>query len=107
MSNQTTEILTNQLQGLDRKFRRACRQVVTLNNKITDLQARYNRAYSVDRKSFRYTLRLQLATTEGMRNMYYEYACRRADELEAIQDQLVDAGVLSESEEDIDWDMDC
>ena len=107
MSEQTTEMLTTQLRVLNRKFRRACRQVVTLNNKITDLQARYNWALKVDRKSFRYTLRLQLATTEGIRDMYYEYACQRADELEAIKDQLVSVGILSDSEEEIDWDVDC
>lgn len=103
----TTENLGIQMRQLDRKFRRACRQIVILNNKIEGLQSRYDRAYKVNRRSFRYGLRLQLATTEGMRNMYYEYACRRADELETIQDKLVQAGILSETEEDIDWDEDC
>ena len=39
--------------------------------------------------------------------MYYEYAYQRADELDATQDQLVSVGVLSDSEEEIDWDVDC
>ena len=107
VSDKDTQTLMTELRTLDKKFRRSCRQIVLLNNRISDLQARYKRAYRDDRKSFRYTLRLQLATTEGTRNMYYEYACRKADELEAIQDQLVEAGVLSDSEEDIDWDEDC
>ena len=77
------------------------------NNKITDLQARYNRARKVDRKSFCHTLCLQLVTTKGVRNMYYEYAYLRAEELEAIQEQLLSVGVLSDSEEEIDWDADC
>ena len=32
-----------------------------------------------------------------MRNMYYEYACRRADELEVIQDRLIQHGLISDS----------
>lgn len=91
------------MRQLDRKFRRACRQIVILNNKITGLQVRYDRAKAVNNRTFRYNLRLELATTEGMRNMFYEYACRRADELETIQDSLVEAGILSETEEEIDW----
>ena len=106
MSDQYTQILVDELEDLDRKFRLACRQVVILNNRIADLQARYDRALRVDRKSFRYTLRLQLATTEGTRNMFYEYARRKAEELEAIQDYLVSVGVLSDTEEDIDWEAD-
>ena len=106
VSQKDTQTLVNELRTLDKKFRRSCRQVVLLNQRITDLQARYKRAYRDDRKSFRYTLRLSLATTEGIRNMYYEYASRKADELEAVQDQLVEAGVLSDSEEDIDWEAD-
>ena len=74
MSEQTTEMLTTQLRVLDRKFRRACRQGIILNNKITDLQARYDRALEVDSKSFLATLRLQLNTIKGVRDMYSEYA---------------------------------
>ena len=106
MSQQTTEMLTIQLRVLDRKYRRACRQAVILNNKFTEIQARYNRARKEDRKSFRHTLCLQLVTTKGVRNMYYEYARRRAKELEAIHDQLLSVGVLSDSEEETDWDVD-
>jgi hypothetical protein len=58
---------------------------------------RYDRAVSVGSKSFRYTHRLKLATYEGMRNMYYEYACRRADELEQMQDVLIRRGLISDS----------
>ena len=103
-ASSSTEYLISEMRILDKKFRRACRQIVLLNNKLEGLQVRYDRAYKVNRRSFRYSIRLQLATLEGMRNMFYEYACRRADELEALQDQLVDAGVMSDTEEDIDWD---
>ena len=89
---------------VDRKFRRSCRQIMLLNHRIKDKQARYDRAYKINQRSWRYSLRLQLATLEGMRNMFYEYAYKRADELEALQDTLVAAGVMSDTEEDLDWD---
>ncbi len=82
---------------LDRKFRKACLQIRLLNDRIEDLQVRYDRAYKAGRRSFRYTYRLQLATLEGLRNVCYEYACRRADELEEMQRDLIAMGVISDS----------
>ena len=90
----------------DSKFRRACKQIRLLNHRLEDKQIRYDRAYSLNTRSARYTLRLQLATMEGMRNMFYEYASLVADELEEIQDQLISAGLVrddSESEEEL-WE---
>ena len=91
---------------LDKKFRRACHHIRMLNRRIEDVQVRYDRAFSSGRRSFRYTHRLKLATYEGMRNMYYEYACRRADELEKMQDSLIQQGMISESDSDSDANMD-
>ncbi len=77
-----------------------------LNRRIEDIQVRYDRAFSAGRRSFRYSHRLKLATYEGMRNMYYEYACRRADELEQMQEVLIQRGLISDSSGDSDTDAD-
>ena len=87
---------------LDKKFRKACHHIRMLNRRIEGVQVRYDRAFSSGRRSFRYTHRLKLATYEGMRNMYYEYACRRADELEKMQDALIHRGLISDSDSDTD-----
>ncbi len=90
----------------DGKFRSACKQLRLLNHRIEDKQTRYDRAYSRNMRSARYTFRLQLATMEGLRNMFYEYASRLADELEEIQYELISVGLVeegSESEEEI-WE---
>ena len=96
------------MRALDSKFKLACKQILVLNQRIKDKQVRYNRAYKVNQRSWRYTLRLQLATMEGVRNMFYEYAYKRADELEALQDILEEAGVMEsgddEEEDDMEWD---
>jgi len=75
-----------------------------LNRRIEEVQVRYDRAFSSGRRSFRYSHRLKLATYEGMRNMYYEYACRRADELEKMQDVLIQRGLISDSSAESDSD---
>ncbi|ELT88147.1 hypothetical protein CAPTEDRAFT_195377 [Capitella teleta] len=100
MDSTNTDELIAQMQELDKKFRKACQQIVLLNIQIEGLQVRYDRAYKANQRTFRYSLRLRLATLEGVRNMFYEYAYRRADELEALQDQLVELGVIPDSDDD-------
>jgi len=101
----SNEEMLSSFRCLDKKFRKACHHIRMLNRQIEEVQIRYDRAFSSGRRSFRYTHRLKLATFEGMRNMYYEYACRRADELEKMQDCLIERGMISESDSDSDADM--
>ena len=96
-----SEELLSRMRTLNKKFKNACNQVILLNNQIEHLQVRYDRAVQCNKRSYRYFLRLRLATLEGIRNMFYEYACRRADQLDEMQDQLVQEGVI-----DSDYDMD-
>ena len=70
------------------KFQKACQQVRQMNKKIENLQIRYDRAKRDHQKSFRYTLRLQIATVEGVRNAFYEYACKVGAEIEELQFEL-------------------
>ena len=84
---------------LNKKFQKACRQVILLNNQILDIQTRYNRAKKNSQKSQRYVGRLRLSTLEGVRNMIYEYARQRAELLDAMQDRLVAVGLMDDLEE--------
>ncbi len=95
--------LFQEFQTLDRKFHKACEQIRLLNRHINDLQTRYDKAFRNNQRSFRYSLRLKLATYESVRNMYHEYARRRAEELEIIKDALIQRGQDSD-EEEIDSD---
>lgn len=87
------EHIQNIIVQKDSKFQKACAQVLLLNNLVQDLQTRYDRAVQDSRRQYRYTLRLRLCTVEGLRNMYYEYACQSADEIEALEDTLRQLGV--------------
>ena len=86
-------------QHLDRKFRLSCHHIKVLNRQIEMIQVRYDRSLSAAQRTFRYSHRLKLATYEGMRNMYYEHACRCADQLEQLQDVLIDRGLMLESDD--------
>lgn len=97
------EQMLHSFQVLDTKFRRACHHIRVMNRQIEDFQVRYDRAFASGRRSFRYTHRLKLATFEGMRNMYYEYACRRADQLEQMQNVLIQKGLVADSDDEMEY----
>lgn len=99
MPKSTSDSALARFDTVDRKFRRARQQIQLLNNKIHDIQGRYDQAYKADSRSFRYTYRLQLSTLEGIRNAFYEYACQRADDLEELQQVLIGMGLISVSSE--------
>ena len=88
--------------AMEVKFERACSQLTILNAKIAETQLRYDRAASVNRRSFRYSLRIQLVELEGVRNMYYQYARAKAEQLDLMKQQIIQT--LSEDSEE---EMDC
>ena len=94
------QLLSN-LKQMNRKFRLACNQVVLLNNEVEYLQNRYDRAVDSGSRSFRYFLRLKIATLEGIRSMFYDYASHQADRLDALHLQLLREGII---EEEMDLD---
>ena len=53
-------------------------------------QTRYDRAKKVRCLSFRYTNRLKLTALEGVRNLTYELACSKCEEIEILQAEPFD-----------------
>ena len=80
--------LKTKLERLETNFRRACDQIVLMNKKLEACNVRYRRAKRCDTKSFRYPLRLRLSVTEGVRNMYYAYAQRKAEQVDEMRRYL-------------------
>ena len=70
------------------KFLSACKQVRKMNKNFESLQVRYDRAKRDNKKSFRYSLQLQKDTIEGVRNVFYQYACKVGDEIQELQLKL-------------------
>ena len=91
----------------ERRFRRACEQIVQLNYKLDDLQGRYLSAKKDNLRSFRYNCRLRLAVVEGLRNMYYDYAHQKAEDIAGLRKDLYGETVeIVASDEDSDEDDD-
>jgi hypothetical protein len=74
-----------ELNETETRFKRACEQVVLLNDKLEGLQRRYDKARQENHRSFRYNLRLKMASVEGVRNAYYEYACEKAEKIAELR----------------------
>ena len=91
MSATDAEVFTKkmaELQDAENCFRKACHSVNLLDQKLDVLTCRYQRAEN--QKGFRYNLRLQLATLEGMRASYYEYACLKGQVIVDLRSLLSD-----------------
>ena len=72
----------------ERRFKRACEQIVQLHYSLEALQQRYNKAKKDNHKSFRYSLRLRIAVVDGMRNMYYDYAHKKVEVVVELRQEL-------------------
>lgn len=95
-----TADISGKIRELNSMFHKACNQIILLNNQIDALQSRYDGAVKANKRAFRYSLRLRLAVLEGVRNMFYEYASRKADELEELQHRQVRDSTLDNDSSD-------
>ena len=78
-----------EIKSKNKVFRKACSQIILLNHQIESSKTRYDRAKQVRRLSFRYTNRLKLTAFEGVRNLTYEFACSKCEEIEILQARLL------------------
>lgn len=87
----------------EHRFRKACDQIVMLNQRLGDVQKRYKMAKRNNNRSFRYNLRLKLAVIEGSRNMFYDYAYAKADQVAGLRRELFNESVEIVSGSDTDY----
>uniref|UniRef100_K1R3Y0 Uncharacterized protein n=1 Tax=Magallana gigas TaxID=29159 RepID=K1R3Y0_MAGGI len=81
MSSANVMQLAKRLDHSEIYFKKACLQIVMLNEKLYSASRRYRMAHASGRRSSRYSLRLRLAAIEGLRNGYFEYAMIKAQEM--------------------------
>ena len=93
--------LVGVLKEMEVKFKRACTQVVLLNNQLDEWKIRCERAVKAKNQAFGYNLRLKMSVAESVRLMFYEYASRKADEITMLKCQLYGPD-YHEEEEDYD-----
>ena len=91
------------LSTAERRFRGAFDQIVLLNQKLGDVQKRYKAARKSNNRAFRYNIRLKLAVIEGARNMIYDYAYAKADQVADLRRELFNESVEIVSGSDSDY----
>jgi mitochondrial fission protein ELM1 len=94
------------LSDAESRFRKACDQIVMLNQRLGDVQKRYKMAKRSNNRAFRYNLRLKLAVIEGARNMYYDYAYIKADQVAQLRRDMFDESVEIVSGSDSEYSSD-
>ena len=62
------------LHDCQRRFNRACDQILLLNTRLHGLRKRYNSGRSSDCKTFRFPQRMRIMVAEGLVKRYYHYA---------------------------------
>ena len=92
-----------QLRNAEKAFKRACDEIVSLNRQLDDLSKRYDHATKQNRRSFRYSIRLRMAVTEGARNMFYEYATAKADEIADLRCRVIPDEDDDDESSDVDY----
>lgn len=73
------------LNQTEKCIRRACDQMILLNDKLGNMKIRYERAVKVNIRCFRYPLRMKIVIIEGVINTYYEYIMLRQKEVEELR----------------------
>ena len=69
-----------QLLESQRRFQRACGQIVLLNAKMETLSWKYEQAVGASQKNFRYTVRMRMLVLEGILQMFCRYAVLKKNE---------------------------
>ena len=87
--NRSEDHLITDMQMLNEKVYYACSQVNLLNQEIELLKIRYSKALKNQQPSFRYSLRLQIATHEGVRGTILQYAHMLARKMDTIEEAIV------------------
>lgn len=88
--------LRRRLRHSELYFRRACEQVFLLNRQVEETTVRFHVADDAGNKVHRYNVRLRLSILEGVRNMFYEYAAKKAAAIVELQRCILETDIVSD-----------
>ena len=92
------------LHDSQRRFNRACDQILLLNTRLRCLRKRYNSAAKTsDSKTFRFPLRMRMMVVEGLVKTYYHYADIKRTEILECRAELTKID-NSENEDEVPMD---
>ena len=81
-----------------RRFQRACDQIVLMNHKMETLNWKYEQAVGASQKHIRYTIRMRMLVLEGILQMYCRYAFLKKNQTMNLRFKL--GGDISDTDED-------
>ena len=94
--------LVAELEERQRRFNRACEQLVLLNTKLGEIQSKYEKAKSEKRRSLQFLFRCRILTVEGLMQTYLLYATRKRKEIRELRFILFYEAPPSDDDEMID-----
>ena len=103
MSINMTTALCRDLSKAEVCFRRACEQVIILNRNVEDMTIKFNMADADGNRCMRYNIRMRMSVMEGVRNMFYEFASKKAADIVTLQRTIlqVEASRSDDSDSDL------
>ena len=87
------------LHECQRRFNRACDQILLINTRLHGLRKRYKSARTYNYNSLRFPLRLRIMAAEGLVKNYYHYADMKRSEILKLRTDLSKA---DDSENELD-----
>ena len=76
-------------------------EIRALNIRIEDITTRIERAIEDGKKSFQFSLGIQMSTVEGVREMYATYGTKKILEYVECIKQLLAVGIIHDEYEDL------
>ncbi len=73
------------MRAKDVLLRRACCQVILLNNRIQQMKIRYDRVQGDNHSSFKHGIKTKMLSLVSIRNIMYHYADMKNEELEDLR----------------------
>ena len=87
LSNSTRQKMYN-IRDQCAKFDRVYQQIILMNNEISQMETRIQRAKNKNSRIFDYSLRLRAVTMTGVRDMFLYYASDKAKEIDSMTTDL-------------------
>ena len=69
----------------EKLFQAACKKVILLDQRLSRLDVQSKRAHDGGLRSCQLSRKIQISTLEGVRFAYYEYASRKAEEMDELR----------------------
>ena len=84
----TTREFIFKIRDENRKFEKACEQMVILNGLMKDISVRIERAVKADNNIHHYTLSQKSHIVEGIKYMFYLYAKKKVEEIDDLETEF-------------------